>query len=243
MTYLDPTVSYLAAVFVGLLLGVGLMLYIRFLQKRFKKAFQKQITPIIFVGFGGSGKTSLLMALTSNMSPITTVTTSVNVWEHDLMQNGEKRKFALIDTVGQNFSSVLEVMPYLYQEYRFKRNPVGALVIVVDVVDVARSNNKPDGLNEIDQERVSRQLSFYNDAVVQLLAGIMEGDGPIILFINKVDAIDDVPSMVRTKAMDAYRPLIDRLAQVRGKRLEVVVGSALTGENVNKLLETVFETT
>jgi len=241
MTSLYPIVPYLAAILAGLLLGVGLMLSIRFLQRRIEKAAQKEVTPVIFVGLGGSGKTSLLMTLTGEMNSITTVTTSVNVWERDLVQNGVKRKFALIDTVGQNFSSVLEAMPYLHNEYKLTRTSVGALVIVVDVIDVDRSDYMAEKRNEIDEERVSRQLSHYNDTVVQLLAGTLEHGGPIILFINKIDAIDDAPSKVRKKAMNAYQPLIERLARIRGTRLEVVVGSALTGEHVNKLLDTIFE--
>lgn len=241
MTEMEPLIPYVLATSVGVVFGVALVLWLRFLSNWSKRSHRAESKPILFVGVGGSGKTSLIMALTRDMSSTKTVTTGVNVWPLKITSNGERESFALIDTVGQDFGTALSAIPSQSSKYNFTSTYAKALVLVVDVVPASRDVQEHVSHSKIDPERVKTQLAHYNDVVLEIFSGVTEQGGSIILFINKLDAIDDTPTNIRTNAENAYSPLIDRLTKFRGRRVEVITGSALTGEGVNQLLEAIVE--
>ena len=76
------------------------------------------------------------------------------------------------------------------------------------------------------------QLAIYNDVVRQLILSRAKEGKDIVLFINKIDMLSPLTPENFAAAEEVYKPLIDSLEDVRGKRLHTIVGSARAGIGV-----------
>lgn len=192
---------------------------------------------VILIGEGGSGKTTLIHSLTAAPEAVPEIATN-SIETYSLVQEVtvkaddsiKRRLFRIFidDYVGQNLVAALEDTSI---NERLKKIPAALPVIVVDLFPPDRDN--PDALHKtINQARVDQQLAIYNDLVQQLILSRAKEAKDIVLFINKIDMISPLTRKSYATAEQAYKTLIDNLADVRGKRLHTIVGSARAGIGV-----------
>lgn len=195
---------------------------------------------VLFVGIGGSGKTSLVHALSASKDAKPSVATAenhlfsvaheVNIATPSLEPHRQLVRFFLSDHVGQNFNSI--------KNTDFYRNPVlqslpKCLVVVVDLQTPLINSAK----NVVDRDsvevRAQQHIHTYNSQLVQLLTGDLGKGSHIIIFINKMDVLPNTDHDARTEVMEIFSALIDSFSRVRGADVRVVCGSANTGLGIN----------
>ncbi|MBR1267502.1 GTPase domain-containing protein [Bradyrhizobium sp. AUGA SZCCT0222] len=200
--------------------------------------FDQHATNMILIGEGGSGKTTLLHALSGAAEAKPDVATAelctyTLVHEVSIEQKGNKiRRLVRIysdDYVGQNW--VQGAQNALVKE-RQKLVRSSTLVIVVDLVGPGSKTDPAKRHDKAQSRRIREQLEIYNDPAIQNLAHLLGSQGQIILFINKIDLIYPITDERIAEARLGYKSLIDRLGDLHGIRLRVIVGSAVTGLGV-----------
>ena len=202
-----------------------------------KLEYESRALNVVLVGEGGSGKTTLIHGLTAAPEAIPSIATD-KIASYSLVQemtveiNKEKKRrlfrIFIDDYVGQRFVDALKDKNI---NRRLENIQASLLVIVVDLFRFDRA--RQDELrSSIELKRVEKQLSVYNEQVIQLLLDRTSSSRHIVLFINKIDMISPLTPKVFQAAIDAYAPLIGTLDEVRGRRLHVIVGSAQAGIGV-----------
>lgn len=201
-------------------------------------AYRHFATNMVLIGEGGSGKTTIVHALTGSdrVHPdISTneMSTYTLVNEMTIEKKDETyRRLARIytdDYVGQNWTQGA-----LNEKVKLRQDFVKSttLVIVVDLVKPGSSLDPAKPQEKIDKSRVKYQNNAYGDQSIQTLSRLLGDKGQIVLFINKFDLIEPRSGATREEAIRSYGPLIERLEHLRGVRLSVIVGSAFTGSGI-----------
>lgn len=189
---------------------------------------------VVLIGEGGSGKTTLIHSLTAAPEAVPEIATD-SIETYSLVQevtvktddSVKRRLFRIFidDYVGQNLVAALENATI---NERLAKISAALPVVVVDLFPPDRDN--PDKLYKtINKQRVKDQLAIYNDLVQQLVLSRAKEAKDIVLFINKIDMLSPLTKENYAAAELAYKTLIDSLADVRGKRLHIIVGSARSG--------------
>ena len=106
------------------------------------------------------------------------------------------------------------------------------LVIVVDIVEPGSKTVPLQRLEKPQASRVREHLRAYNEGAIQTLIALMGRRSQIVLFINKVDLIYPLTDEVRLAILQAFHPLIERLEEIRGVALHIILGSATTGMGI-----------
>lgn len=205
---------------------------------------QVKAVNVVVVGEGGTGKTSLIRALTGCEKADPSVPskgfrlyTCAN--EVDVRQGPDQIQRVL---------TRLYIEDYEGQKTNIRVNDEGVkrreavvqstvLIIMVDLFPtVARTAPKLTPQELWDQGRVDFQMSQYAEAMIDVLANMSSKLTKAILFINKFDLIRPTQGveLAEARVQNAYRPLIDRLDRAfAGMKFSVIVGSAATGLNVS----------
>lgn len=202
-----------------------------------ERPLESHAVNVILVGDGGTGKTSIIQALSgspdANPAAATAENALYSIAQETNVEAGESVRRRLIrtyisDHVGQNFGSI-------YETAFFKNHDLSVypqcLVIVVDLFfpDKYGENLRYDAP---DESRVEEQKNVYTDKQIQQLTALLKPGSKIILFINKVDKIKSDISKAIDTAKEVYDPLIQSLQRTKGAELSVVVGSARMGIGV-----------
>jgi len=192
---------------------------------------------VVLVGEGGSGKTTIIRSLTAAPEAVPAIATD-SISTYSLIQEmtvqseqGEKRRLFRIfidDYVGQNLPEALEDDAI---NNRLQMIPATLLVIVVDLFPYEKDTQN-SLKKEIDTDRVAYQIGIYNEPVMQILLRRAQSSKYVVLFINKIDMISPLSPKKISDAIAAYKPLIEKLEDKRGRRLHVIVGSARAGNGV-----------
>ena len=198
--------------------------------------FENRAINVIMIGEGGSGKTTIIHALTGSDEANPEIATDAYATYSIVLEINVKKsaketrdvyRIYVDDYVGQRFVAAIRNENL---ELRKKVVPASLLLIVVDLF--SPDKKAKNGSNDLfDKERVKEQIEFYGDGVIQIIVDLLGNGTQIVLFINKVDMIRsdrDVERLVKT----AYEPLINRLKDIRGKQVSVIVGSARTGQGI-----------
>jgi hypothetical protein len=200
--------------------------------------FEQFATNMILIGEGGSGKTTLLHALSGapEAKPdVATLDLSTYTLVHEISIERKGRALRRLtriysdDYEGQNWVQAVKNDLVRTRQQFIKSS---TLVIVVDLFAPGSKSEPAKRRAKIDLRRVKEQLGTYNDPAIQSLAELLGENGQFILFINKIDLIYPPTDELVDEARAAYGPLVERLNDIRGARLRIVVGSAATGQGV-----------
>ncbi len=202
------------------------------------KLGEQYATNLILIGEGGSGKTTLVHALTGSEEAepdiataefkTYTVVNEVNTKTNSRISRRLTRIY-IDDYVGQDFTQAVD-----NQALKQRQNVIDSSTLVV-VVDLFYPPS--DSLNPLEQqptfdiERVNEQLGVYNEPVIQILGKLVGSNGQIVLFVNKVDLISSLSPRKIKSIHQAYSRLSTQL-QLRGIKFGMIIGSAATGQGV-----------
>lgn len=201
-------------------------------------AVEQYATNMILIGEGGSGKTTIIHALTSSDKVRPDVATGsldtfaiikeITVVKDDKITRRIYRIYT-DDYVGQEWTQGT-LNPYVRKRQEIVRS--STLVIVVDLVEPTTRTDPQARQEEYSRTRVRDQLSAYNDLAIQTLVNLVGPGGQVVLFINKIDLIYPLTDEKLASIRQAYAPLIRRLSDLRGIRFHIIFGSAATGRGV-----------
>ena len=202
--------------------------------------YEQFATNLILIGEGGSGKTTLLHALTaaSEANPdIATAESCTYTLVHEIsVEKQGKVERRLTRIYAEDYEGQRWVIGSQNKNLSIRQRAItsSTLVIVVDLVSPSSKNDLSKKLDAIDKARVRHQLEAYGEQSIQTLTHLIDpaAQRQIVLFINKVDLVQQPIDVVRADAKKAYSRLIERLEDVRGAEFHVLIGSAATGLGV-----------
>jgi len=191
---------------------------------------------VLLAGTGGSGKTSILRALSGSERILPYQPTeqydfyilineiSSRSEDEDLAER-ETTRIYVDDYKGQWSPDAVN------PEFLERKDTIGrtTLVIVVDIAFPPQAGAVSPQIKQIDEARVQQQLELFNTVFVQTLTEQLSRNDEIILFINKIDLIDRPIKEVSDEAKRAYSELLALIQTVTRKPVYVVCGSATTG--------------
>lgn len=192
-------------------------------------------TNMILIGEGGSGKTTIIHALTGADEARPDIATNqvstytlVNELTVETKGRVVRRLFRIYidDYVGQNWVQATN-MPPVRKRQEYVRS--STLVIVVDIFPPMVKLQPVTRREHAQKLRVKEHLQAYNGLSLQTLRNLLGENGQIVLFINKMDLLHPLTDEAREEAIRLYQPLIEDLAEIRGVGLHVIAGSAATG--------------
>jgi GTPase SAR1 family protein len=200
--------------------------------------FDQYATNLILIGEGGSGKTTVVHALSGANEARPDVATAMMstytlVNEISIEAKGKiTRRLVRIyidDYVGQNW-----VQGSTNERVKARQKIVNSstLVIVVDVVEPGSKIGPSKRRVKFQASRVKEHIVSYNDQAIQTLTELSGKDAQVILFINKMDLIYPLTDEAKSSVRQAFLPLIEKLEELRGVELHVLFGSAAMGAGV-----------
>jgi GTPase SAR1 family protein len=197
--------------------------------------FDQYATNLILIGEGGSGKTAILHALSgaNEANPdvsTATVSTYTLVNEISIVANKqETRRLVRIyvdDYVGQNWPQGA-----LNERVKVRQSVIqsSTLVIVVDIFAPGTKTAPAERQGKFQTSRIGKHLESYNDQAIQTLKVLMGTRAQVVLFINKIDLIYPLTDEIELAIKEEFYPLIEKLEDLRGVSLHIILGSATTG--------------
>lgn len=206
-----------------------------------KRTFRTRGVNLVIVGEGGTGKTSLIRALSGSRRAAPSRSTAFQstyciVHEVDI-EPAEDRPDRLLERIYANdyqgqLTGQLVNIPELAEREKAIKSTV--LVIVVDLFpSLGAIGPRQQAKAEWDAQRVQMNLDAYSNTMLQLIFAIPKELKRIILFINKVDLLIPYNPDTESKILAAYDVLIQRL-NTRGRQFEVnvVLGAASKGTGI-----------
>ena len=196
---------------------------------------------LLVVGEGGSGKTSIIRALSGSphaepsratQFPTTySIAHEIDVKSHD--GNRPKRTLERIyanDYKGQDADQLIKSNELKKREESI---PSTILLIVVDLFEVKTEGQTAlNPSRTFDSDRVQTQIEAYPQNLLDILYGLPSTLDGVILFINKIDKIRPLSRYSEDRVKKAFDELIIRLrlrSARAGCEFYVIVGSAVKG--------------
>ncbi len=189
------------------------------------------------MGWGRSGKSSLIESLTKSLAPKDPELT--NQFEIKSCKKEEEGQlpvyFHFTDYRGQNFTQLVShfIREQLAPNSLLRYGDINSLIVVVDLFS---ANDEEDSAGQrfeaLDEERIKVHLQEWNTTALDAVFGLLTRDSLnyVCLFINKIDKWAG-PINAEAIAKTHYSRLIKDLRdRARGiAQFDVVVGSALRG--------------
>jgi len=206
---------------------------------------------VMLLGLGGSGKTTLVRALTNvhEANPrIATAEYDIHSVALDIPGDSPTTRCQLFisDYAGQDLGSLIaafldqQKLPYSPMRHGYVRS----LIVVVDLFAPPElSGAKGTAQDAIDSSRVAEQIAAWNEQCLSAIFGMLTKSlNYVCLFINKGDLLTLDHAQITATALTAYLPLRKHLErQSRGAVVEIIVGSAETGWGLNQLKASLLE--
>lgn len=189
---------------------------------------------VLMVGKGGSGKTSLIRALSGSEDANPNRKTTSNALyslAHEVtvkVAAGEKRRLLRIfmsDHVGQDFATISQTAFYKREELA----PLPkCIVFVVDIFPANERFGEDRKFAKPNEERIATLDGVFNEDSIRQITGAIEQAATIVLFINKLDKLTEIGEKTDSLVKGLYTDLIERLRTIPGE-VFVIAGSAKTG--------------
>jgi hypothetical protein len=207
---------------------------------------------VMVFGIGGVGKTSLIDNMFGGTAPKTERTENVWFYEYsdqvapprlDGARSPKSQSFThyISDYKGQNLGTI--VQSFIVQQKRtYSPMAYGHVTSAIFVVDLFETDDDGRPIECADasrpsQARVTANLDAWNGQALDAIFGMLVSDNLrcVVLFINKVNALNPNTPQARAAAHAAYDPLKSALALRVGKKVKLctILGSAgnILGDN------------
>lgn len=206
-----------------------------------EREFETRAVNVLLVAEGGSGKTSLIRALSGSRSadpalPTTSFDAYNLVWEIDLKKSDVQQvrtitRVYIEDYEGQQSKKRAHDLTLKKRE---EMVPATVVVILVDLFVTQKRPSPPaQPRAKWDEKRVAVQDAQYSTAYLDAVAGIASKATHVCLFINKADLIRPYEATTTDDILKRYEKLAERIAEeFRGQKFFRIVGSATTGWGV-----------
>lgn len=206
----------------------------------------------IIVGLGGVGKTQLIQTILRDESVIPgsdgdetfpnpeQETLVASIHQGVFSPKGENCTYYLYisDYKGQNLGDLFR---FFIEQQRIPYSPmkygwVNSLIIMVDIAIPAR---QPVFDTDQFQNRIQYTLDNMSDLALNAIFGLITAEiGYVCIFVNKVDLLSDNRKEIEAIIAEKLEPFFRKVQRRSGKAMvEIILGSALTGEGIPKLLE------
>lgn len=211
---------------------------------------------ILLIALGGTGKTALIKSVFQNPDANPEQeTVAFDIYcanrashkEGDTESQYIKYWFRIADYKGQNIGDLVRAFieqqrnPYPLLAYGY----IDSLIIMVDMIRPKPAPDAPDvaPTNQVDKERINFHLAQWNDTALNAIFGLLTSELKYVcLFINKIDLMTDRSPSANEIYKNEFNDLAERIKKRCGKaRFEVMLGSALKGEQINILEHRLME--
>ena len=203
----------------------------------------------LLFGLGGTGKTTLIRALSYNPSAYPQFTTTgASIYHTAQLFSRREREgaksslvtyhFYFADYGGQDLSRIVrEFILQQKQPYSpFCHGYITSLIFVVDLIGTPPSSSiawcKPD------HTRVVQHIAAWNGHMIDAISGMVSGNSLkfVGLFVNKADLLERRSPTEDANLLKRFKPLMDQLRlRFSTMRSESILGSARTGEGLVQL--------
>lgn len=210
---------------------------------------------IVFSGIGGSGKTSLINAI-SDPTKLGKAdeTREYLATKYSFTRDNEIYRFTLLDYRGQNLGTLARGIKDNAQDDTKQLN---SIIFVVDLInpDIESRDVNFNRFESHLESRIQQHIEEWNDSTLNTLFGFFDQEELqyVCLYINTVDRIRDNANHVREQIKHDLKPLIERLKKRCGyisdedslgegfAKFSILYGSAYSGLNVVKLKSELIE--
>lgn len=217
----------------------------------------------LLIGLGGTGKTNLIKTLLDNEKANPKEKTEnfdiyYSTYNSGVMEetgrrttrqnSSEQYKYWLFisDYKGQNLGSLISA--FILQQKR-EYSPlaygyINSLILVVDLWSPKRKQSDPDiyPQDHMDMERIRTNIEQWNETALDAVFGLLTKELKYVcLFINKVDLMSARGLDKDQSYIDAYDEIKTKMNKRYGDKIEVLLGSAQNGTNVNTLKSRLIE--
>ena len=215
---------------------------------------------IIIVGLGGVGKTQLIRTLLrddsvrpghderldelySDKSPQKTEGYSIHHGE--FTPKGENCIYYLYvsDYCGQNLGNLIrlfitqQTVPYSPMKYGW----INTLILMVDIAEPPEKqtwviDKEP---RPLDIDRLQLNIDMWSELALNAIFGLLTIEiNYVCIFVNKIDLISDDRRQTESLIIEKLTPFLEKVQRRSGNaEVEIIIGSALTGEGIPRLLE------
>lgn len=192
---------------------------------------------VVIYGIGGTGKTSIIRALTGMRqadpeSSTDKLATYSIVQEHDYKEQSKPSvrsltRIYLEDSIGQNISVRVNDSTV---EKREAAIPSTVLVLVVDLFGIQQRDKislKPS------MSRIKDHYSEFNKTTLQSIRGSIKHISSVVLFINKFDLLKSFSKDEQEQIIKKFEKLSDSIKNIiPHKKYYVIAGAATKGLGV-----------
>lgn len=217
----------------------------------------------ILIGLGGSGKTNLIKTLLDNDQANPNERTEnfdiyYSTYNSGVMEkigrrtkkqkSSEQYKYWLFisDYKGQNLGTLISAF---IQQQKREYSPlayghINSLILVVDLLAPKKKKNDPEisPQDHMDMARIKKNIEQWNETALDAVFGLLTRELEYVcLFINKVDLMTQRGHEKDQSYIEAYDELKTKMDKRYGSEVEVLLGSAQDGTNVNTLKSRLIE--
>jgi GTPase SAR1 family protein len=213
---------------------------------------------IILIGLGGTGKTTLIKALTGHPSIEPDKKTDQYAIYRSFIANPDNTNkkadgcwYYISDYRGQNIGELIGA--FISQQFsQYSPMAYGFINTLILIVDLLPYTNIRDGktFDKPDDQRITEQLNEWNETALSAVFGLLtyESLTVICLYINKLDLLGPQSQDDKERYKKSFLDLIERIEKRRkaiekvkkekglaGPELHIILGSVRDGAGIPEL--------
>jgi hypothetical protein len=204
---------------------------------------------ILLLGETASGKTTLIKQAFSYSTRLAgapnprRATDDIGIYtvlhETKTDRSAEAYRYDIIDYRGSDPGQIAQQWDYAVKDLKMKE--VTALILIVDIFGAGENQDERQNQNK---EEVRRLVAYWQGALATLSGSIGNRPDLVVLFINKLDLLKNLPMRSIVSGVGSripqikseLSPLVQVLKNIFAVEVDVIAGSLLYGVGVNDLL-------